>query len=1216
MIHYPSRRRIRASQHTQLSSSSGGIGESPLNPKLHPQKPSTNSLLQHIRHSRNRSQSFTPITSQQVDYTDHHIPPNHHTESFISTTHSTYHDPSSSKPITNQLEHSNLHSFVASLGRAPISTSQDPSIKPAQILHSRHSQPTLIIPFQYESTPWSSHTSPANQPGLLSKPLCQTHQQHSTAKFPHPVKAQQSKRPSSPRLVSTRARSNSTMDIPTSAPQVNPAFKHGHSRSASAHRAHIPSQPDSQVASNAPITPRDDSTYVRLRVLSFETIGGFYGKYADPKPRFVTTTLSRPATSLGTKRPNEMVEELAIETPCHPRKVTRSVTNPRVSQSLEALKQRAIAAAEAERTHSQRAWDEIYRLRLERELWRAEAEAACNPPSLFCTSVFPSSPADLIRRPRQSPHSRRRPSAPIHTRSGHSSTARSLPSRSFSFRNRAQSAPLPPDQPSSQSVAPNARKSSLSPFAILNPPPRRSSISQPFTVRSYLKRPSSLRSRVASRTEARVNESVVKPPSHSASSRPLEFDRALSPEVGRGHDFICCSQPRIKRGRAHSNAAHSQPEPTLAHAGPQPLKGLGRSRSVPGLRRRRPATADNILPPLPTNAPHNISAQQLNHSPSYRLPSTESEPPSHLRGAGCEAQIPSSNSWFSNRSTEAFQSFFQRLPSSRSKLQTPNIQTGVVEETSQMTDPNEHVTHAASKHMSARIGEFAKPYQGLTVPAILPFNAHSSLQSDSLCDPILAPLSGEMPDNSIAHTAPVDLGDRNLPCSTLHNSADAKLYSLPLVVPAPSESFNPLPPPPRRRNSTKNLTDSLGSKRSKSLKSGLSENAHSTPSPSGSRSTSRCRGLSFINTSPPAVPNLADTSYEAPPLTPPRPTTATNPTRPSPIIITPNVSSALVTLERIRRLSTPDPLLSGVGSESSFINPWRHSGRSSRTISLITRGPMGTGSVPRTTPSSPRSSQASPLSTQILSKNFMDSTNVTSANDGIDSPKEDDAGANSPQIPESPITENNATVSSQSISVQSPSHSGESLLGLSGSRYTRRRVRTMTELSGSSSQSESSHSLIDLDKYIDQADLFYQVPASPRRDLIKRYSEQMTDQHRTSVRRPPMSPDRRSRLIDEVLSDYFHQSASSSRKNSMVEQASQEIDEQQRPEGQDTAGLLSGVESRPQSWLDARKSKVSSSSLDREQRSTTSASATREVKSRISLAPSIVDIYEAGLSKD
>ncbi|KAH9807916.1 hypothetical protein DFH28DRAFT_912297 [Melampsora americana] len=1197
MIHHPAPRRIRASQHTQLTSSFGGIGESPLNPKLHSQKTST-SLLHNIRHSRN--------ASQKVDDTDHLIPPSDHT---ISSINSTYHEPLSLKPITNQLEHSHSHSLVANLGRAPISTSHDLSIQPSQALHSRQSQPTFIDPSQYEFKPWSNHTAPVNHSERFS--TNQTHQQHPTPKFHRPVKTSQPERSSSPPFLSPRARSRSTMDLLGSQTQPNPSLKHAHSRSASAHHAYIPTQLASQAGSDAPIPSEDDSTYVRLRVLSFETLGGFYGKYADPKPRFATTTLSRPATSgLGTKRSKDLMEELAIEAPCHPRKITRSAANPRTSQSLEALKQRATAAAQTERSHAQRAWDEIYQLRLERELWRAEAEAACNP-GLFCTTVFPSSPADLIRRQRH-PHSRRRPSSPLHTRSDHSPAPRLPPFRSFSLRNRAQSAPSPPDQPSSPVVVPNPRKSSLSPFSVLHPPPRQTSISQPLTVRSYLKRPSSARSRPA----ARLHESAVKPASDCGSSRPLGINRALSPEVGNSHDgiFICCPQPRIGRGRARSNAAQSQPEPTLADVQPQSLKGLRRARSVPGLRRRRPPATDTILPPLPTNAPHNITAKELKHSPSYRLPSTESEPIPHLRATAVEAQIPANHSWFSNRGTEAFNSFFQRRPSTKSKTQTTKIQIGVAEATPQIPK-KPAATHGLSENLGDQSEEFEKPYQGLTIPSNSTFNAHSS-HTDSLCDPKLAPLGGEIPDDPMAHTAPADLQDLNLPSFTLQNTADAKLYSLPLVVPAPSESFNPLPPPPRRRNSTKNTTDSLSSKRSKSLRSGPSELAHS--SPSASRSTSRCRGLSFINNSPPAVPTLGDSSYEAPPLTPTRPTTATNPTRPSPIIITPNLPSALVSLDRIRRLSSPDPLAHGVGLESSCVNPWRHSGRSSRTTSLISRGLIGTDSISRSRPCSPRSSHASPLSTQVLSRNLMDSTNVTSDDDGTHNLKEVALDTESSQVLKSPMTEteNYITTPSQSTPVQSTSHSGESPISVSGGRRTRRRVRTMTELSESSTQSESSHSLIDLDKYIDQADLFYQVPASPRRDLIKRYSEQMTDRQRSSVRRPPMSPDRRSRLIDEVLSDYFHQSSSSSKDSSVIGRKSQEIDDQERPEGKETTGSLSKVESQVRSRIDGKKTKFSSGSRDGEIKKSRSASGTREGRNTVRLAPSIVDIYEARLSKE
>ncbi|KAI8448228.1 hypothetical protein BY996DRAFT_6419988 [Phakopsora pachyrhizi] len=82
------------------------------------------------------------------------------------------------------------------------------------------------------------------------------------------------------------------------------------------------------------------------------------------------------------------------------------------------------------------------------------------------------------------------------------------------------------------------------------------------------------------------------------------------------------------------------------------------------------------------------------------------------------------------------------------------------------------------------------------------------------------------------------------------------------------------------------------------------------------------------------------------------------------------------------------------------------------------------------------------------------------------------------------------------------------------------------QLSNISARSgSSSNSTIDLDKYIDQADLFYQAPRSPRRDLIEDYDQILDYQYRQKPKpsNPPRISDAssgRSKIVDEILNDY------------------------------------------------------------------------------------------------
>ncbi|KAG0142444.1 hypothetical protein CROQUDRAFT_97524 [Cronartium quercuum f. sp. fusiforme G11] len=177
-------------------------------------------------------------------------------------------------------------------------------------------------------------------------------------------------------------------------------------------------------------------------------------------------------------------------------------------------------------------------------------------------------------------------------------------------------------------------------------------------------------------------------------------------------------------------------------------------------------------------------------------------------------------------------------------------------------------------------------------------------------------------------------------------------------------------------------------------------------------------------------------------------------------------------------------------------------------------------------------------------------------------------------------------------------------------RKTGGRQRTLTELSEPSNRSESSHSVIDLDKYIDQADLFYQAPTSPRRDLIKRYSEQMTDERiantsakansreKRRINPSNLSSGRNSRLIDEVLTDYF---------NLGQEQSEQEDVVVKREESDDVEDLVHQFKGIGEGSRTTNHNEVSSDLCKLESNSSRPSSRS----SKISLVPSIVDIYEA-----
>ncbi|POV94713.1 hypothetical protein PSHT_16068 [Puccinia striiformis] len=90
--------------------------------------------------------------------------------------------------------------------------------------------------------------------------------------------------------------------------------------------------------------------------------------------------------------------------------------------------------------------------------------------------------------------------------------------------------------------------------------------------------------------------------------------------------------------------------------------------------------------------------------------------------------------------------------------------------------------------------------------------------------------------------------------------------------------------------------------------------------------------------------------------------------------------------------------------------------------------------------------------------------------------------------------------------------------------HTSSHAKHVTRDSIDSSTSASSQSVIDPDKPINQADLFYQVPTSPRRNLIQDYDDEITRSRRALDQQGGDSTSttvgKRSVLIDEILAEY------------------------------------------------------------------------------------------------
>lgn len=225
----------------------------------------------------------------------------------------------------------------------------------------------------------------------------------------------------------------------------------------------------------------------------------------------------------------------------------------------------------------------------------------------------------------------------------------------------------------------------------------------------------------------------------------------------------------------------------------------------------------------------------------------------------------------------------------------------------------------------------------------------------------------------------------------------------------------------------------------------------------GSRS-----GQGFVSSSPPpALPPLGPT-----PSTPPRTpthathTTATNSAQPSPIILH-NLPSAVASLERLRRLSSPEPAPLSPSSDFGFIRPTRlsgllFSGQTSRPGSVAARAALERNfDRPR----------ASSLVLDTAWRRFSSSSSqpVSPRAEGHSSVKEsqDETPQTASDLPATPVSS-----SSLDVPVETPALEMDS-----STRERRGRQRTVTSLSSSSSRSASSHSVIDLDKYIDQADL-------------------------------------------------------------------------------------------------------------------------------------------------
>ncbi|EFP76964.1 uncharacterized protein PGTG_02425 [Puccinia graminis f. sp. tritici CRL 75-36-700-3] len=284
------------------------------------------------------------------------------------------------------------------------------------------------------------------------------------------------------------------------------------------------------------------------------------------------------------------------------------------------------------------------------------------------------------------------------------------------------------------------------------------------------------------------------------------------------------------------------------------------------------------------------------------------------------------------------------------------------------------------------------------------------------------------------------------------------LYSLPRFIEPRPTAVVALPPPPRKRNPTPAVSTHSSSQNS-SVRTKRSTN-ESMVAHLSYPTPSEKSGLEF-----PVPPSIRLSRRSSSPLTPPNPRTdqvVTSPIQPT--------SFVYETSQRIQRRSISSIYPISPTCQSPDDSAHRYSG----FLSHVSSRPCSLGV---TSPWIDREGRDDRITTFTPSKPPLSALYLTS----------------SPQIHLAGDDEPNTVVNSMSA-FRDSTHSGGSA---------------------------SSHSAIDPDKPINQADLFYQVPASPRRSLIRDYDDHMKQTTENQVGASTSTAViERSVLIDEILAGY------------------------------------------------------------------------------------------------
>ncbi|KNZ56222.1 hypothetical protein VP01_2465g1 [Puccinia sorghi] len=729
---------------------------------------------------------------------------------------------------------------------------------------------------------------------------------------------------------------------------------------------------------------------------SFEPSGKSLRKYAHPKPHLDVTLNSQPPNQPYLNEPwrhninNNSTHSIVL----FPRKPLELSVDP----SMEVLKDRYWNTRQSEiNPDTQQIWAEIYISRLERQLWKAQADADPSPDCLsFCIPL----------------------------------TSNDLPHKLYHYNRRrtasASDAALPrPGATSSHLQGCNQSKTSKRPR---------------FNSTDFLK-PFSI---------AQTRLKLL--PWYSSSALDISdgpLHRRPSSNITRSQSSCVITPYRLD---SFSDSSFQLPASSLPLATNSAVGGANPTTDFPRHNCNQDRRARIIRPPATTNQQQSKSFRRRSRSvPNLR-----------------RANLYSSAVLESTTGITGYPSWVPDELTSQANFSIPQSLIDALFPPASASSANPPCHPSNSNLLS--IDSISQAVRRVSTPK----NQHRSI-----CATIEV---ADSSDPSAPSNPPA------VPSAPLEPITKGPLHSLPRVIEHRPAAIVPLPPPPRKRNltpttsiysSSQNSLNVAGKRITSETNRSTSETKRSTGETKWSITDSMIANLSFPTPSDKsaarnrtrAISFRLSRAYCSPPI-PPEPL-----------------------LDLGADATFPDPQIHPAGP--TFECPQRRRRQSS--FSAYPASPTCDSAFDSTHEHSGILSQSSGQQCSLgVVDSFVERQNRTSTS-----------------IPESPL-----------LSALYLDPRIEHPLNYTG-RYTHNLFHNTIDSSRRSSHSslcESSHSVIDPDKPINQADLFYQIPASPRRSLIQDYDDLVVKSRKASYDKAETGPlttaAKRSGLIDDILAEY------------------------------------------------------------------------------------------------